>query len=202
MLRRFLLLHQHFHTPPSPISSLSCYFISSEAPSFHDYRTYLSLLQSLVARKAIEPGRQLHARLILSGLGLSTVLATKLVNLYSVCSNLTYARHLFDRIPKQNLFLWNILIRGYAWNGPYEAANLPLLTNCSKRGLVPITYTFPFVLKACSALSLPLILEEVHQFLSSHTLGFGCIFVVAGLVDMYSKCGCVDERSQRVRWNA
>ncbi|PKA57342.1 Pentatricopeptide repeat-containing protein [Apostasia shenzhenica] len=187
MLRRFLLLHQHFHTPPSPISSLSRYFISSEAPSFHDYCTYLPLLQSLVARKVIEPGRQLHARLILSGLGLSIVLATKLVNLYSVCSNLTYARHLFDRIPKQNLFLWNILIRGYAWNGPYEAA-ISLYRQLLERGLVPDNYTFPFVLKACSALSAIDTGREVHQ-LVLRTRWVSDVFVVAGLVDMYSKCG-------------
>jgi hypothetical protein len=47
--------------------------------------------------------------------------ATKLVHLYCVCDSITDAHLLFDRIPKDNLFLWNVLIRGYAWNGPYES---------------------------------------------------------------------------------
>ncbi|GAB2218479.1 hypothetical protein Droror1_Dr00001703 [Drosera rotundifolia] len=49
-------------------------------------------------------------------------MGTKLVDLYCNCSNLMCAHHLFDELPKRNLFLWNVLIRGYAWDGPYEVA--------------------------------------------------------------------------------
>ncbi|KAK4431700.1 Pentatricopeptide repeat-containing protein [Sesamum alatum] len=124
---------------------------------------YASLLKSCIARKAIEPGKQLHAQLWVNGLVLNNVnLATKLVNLYSVCSCLTYAHYLFDRIPKTNIFLWNILIRGYAWNGPYEAA-ISLYHRLLGHGLVPDSFTFPFVLKACSGLSAINVGREIHD---------------------------------------
>ncbi|XP_008783875.2 pentatricopeptide repeat-containing protein At4g21065 [Phoenix dactylifera] len=156
-----------------------------------DYRNYSSLLQSFVTRKALEPGKQLHARLILSGLRFDTVLATKLVNLYSVCNSLPDAHNLFDRIHKGNLFLWNVLIRGYAWNGPYEVA-LKLYYQMLDHGLEPDNFTFPFVLKACSALSALEVGRDIHD-LVIRTRWNSDVFVGAGLIDMYAKCGCVDE---------
>ncbi|GLT54863.1 hypothetical protein SLA2020_280250 [Shorea laevis] len=42
---------------------------------------YASLLRSCIARKAINPGKQLHAHLFHVGLGFDLFIATKLVNL-------------------------------------------------------------------------------------------------------------------------
>ncbi|XP_071934316.1 pentatricopeptide repeat-containing protein At4g21065-like [Coffea arabica] len=155
---------------------------------------YASLLQSLIARRAIEPAKQLHARLHLMGLAYNVNLATKLVNLYSVCDNLSNAHNLFDRIPRGNLFLWNVLIRGYAWNGPYEVA-ISLYYKLQNHGLEPDNFTFPFVLKACSALSDIRVGMDVHE----HAVKTGWerdVFVGAALIDMYAKCGSVDRSRQ------
>lgn len=123
------------------------------------------------------------------GLGFDLFLATKLVNFYSVCDSLRNAHLLFDRIPKSNLFLWNVLIRGYAWNGPYEAA-ISLYHQMLEYGLAPDNFTFPFVLKACSALSAIEEGRNIHE----HAIRSGWetdVFVGAALIDMYAKCGCV-----------
>ncbi|XP_020577243.1 pentatricopeptide repeat-containing protein At4g21065-like [Phalaenopsis equestris] len=168
------------HSLPNPNPILSDY-----------YNAYLSLLQSFVSRKAIGPGKQLHARLLLSNLGFDTVLATKLVNLYSDCNHLPYAQNLFDRIPKRNVFLWNILIRGYAWNGPFESA-ISLYHQMLEHGLLPDNFTFPFVLKACSALSDIDNGREIHK-LAVLTRWELDVFVAAGLIDMYSKCSSVED---------
>ncbi|KAI3458362.1 hypothetical protein Pfo_015025 [Paulownia fortunei] len=157
---------------------------------------YASILKSCIARKAIEPGKQLHARSCLIGIVLHNVnLATQLVNLYSVCNSLTYAHYLFDRIPKTNIFLWNILIRGYAWNGPYESA-ISLYHQLLDHGLVPDNFTFPFVLKACSGLSAINVGREIHDQVRKTGWEMD-VFVGAALIDMYAKCGCVND-SRRV----
>ncbi|XP_052183174.1 pentatricopeptide repeat-containing protein At4g21065-like [Diospyros lotus] len=156
---------------------------------------YASVLQSCIARRAIDPGRQLHAQLCLTGLGYNTSLATKLINLYCVCDSLSDARHLFDRIPKDNIFLWNVLIRGYAWNGPYEVA-ISLYYQMLDYGIIPDNFTFPFVLKACSALSAIGVGRDIHD----NVIRTGWemdVFVGAALIDMYAKCGCVGD-SRRV----
>lgn len=128
------------------------------------------------------------------GLGLDIVIATRLVNLYCVCDSVTDAHILFDRIPKGNVFLWNVLIRGYAWNGPYEAA-ISLYYEMLDYGLVPDNFTFPFVLKACSALSAIAEGRKIHE----HAIRTGWekdVFVGAALIDMYAKCGFVGSARQ------
>nr|XP_043637286.1 pentatricopeptide repeat-containing protein At4g21065-like [Erigeron canadensis] len=148
---------------------------------------YRSILKTFTARRAIQPGKQLHAHLAVTGLAHDTILATKLVDLYCSCNFLTLAHQLFDKIPKQNVFLWNVLIRGYAWNGPYEVA-LELFYRMVDHGVVPDKFTFPFVLKACSSLSAESVGLDVHE----HVLRTGWekdVFIGAALVDMYAKCG-------------
>lgn len=180
-----------FHSFPTPNFIPSDYYSFSGLQSSKKYQFYLSLLKSLVSKKAIEPGKKLHARLLLSNLGFDTALATKLVNLYSVCNHLTTAHNLFDRLPKRNIFLWNILIRGYAWNGPFETA-ISLYYQMLDHGLAPDNFTFPFVLKACSALSDIDTGREIHE-LAVATGWESDVFVAAGLIDMYSKCCSVHD---------
>ncbi|KAI3837673.1 hypothetical protein MKW98_027032, partial [Papaver atlanticum] len=127
----------------------------------------------------IEPGKQIHGHIILTGLGLHDVkIATKLVCLYSACNYLSDAQLTFDKLPKRNIFLWNVLIRGYAWYGPHEIA-ISLYYQLLDHGLKPDNFTYPFVLKACSSLSA---LKDESD-----------VFIGAALVDMYAKCGCVDK---------
>lgn len=156
---------------------------------------YASLLQSCVTRKAINPGKQLHARFCQMGIGFNTYLATKLVNLYCVCGSVLDAHNLFDKIPKRNnLFLWNVMIRAYAWNGPYEVS-ISLYHQMFDYGLMPDNYTFPFVLKACSALSAIEEGRKIHEHVI-HTKCETDVFVGAALIDMYAKCGCLGNARQ------
>ncbi|XP_073137769.1 pentatricopeptide repeat-containing protein CRR2, chloroplastic-like [Henckelia pumila] len=157
-------------------------------------RNYTYLLKSCITRKTVEPGKQLHAQLCVNGVLQDASLATKLVNLYCVCNSLTYAHHLFDRIPKTNIFLWNILIRGYAWNGPYEVA-ISLYYQIFYHGLVPDNFTFPFVLKACSGLSAINVGRDIHD--QAKKTGWETdVFVGAAVIDMYAKCGCLNDSRQ------
>ncbi|RAL52259.1 hypothetical protein DM860_016108 [Cuscuta australis] len=151
---------------------------------------YANLLNSCILGKSIQPGRQLHARLCIAGLGYNTLLATKLVNLYCVCGHVSVAHKLFAKIPKGNLFLWNVLIRGYAWNGPYEVA-ISLYFQLLKHGHVPDNFTFPFVLKACSALSAIDVGRDIHEKVVEAGWERD-VFVCAALIDMYAKGGRVD----------
>ncbi|KAE8789817.1 pentatricopeptide repeat-containing protein [Hordeum vulgare] len=161
------------------------------ASSPHAYHHHTSILQSCVASGSLRAGRQLHGRLLVSGLGPDTVLSTKLVDLYAACGQVGHARRLFDGMPKRNVFLWNVLIRAYAREGPREAA-VRLYRGMVEHGVEPDNFTYPLVLKACAAL---LDLEtgrEVHQRVSGTRWGQD-VFVCAGVVDMYAKCGCVDD---------
>ncbi|KAI3890756.1 hypothetical protein MKW92_044791 [Papaver armeniacum] len=160
--------------------------------STYTHHHYLSLLQTCVNKRLIEPGKQIHGRIILSGLGLHDVkIATKLVCLYSACNYLSDAQLIFDKLPKRNIFLWNVLIRGYAWYGPHEIA-ISLYYQLLDHGLKPDNFTYPFVLKACSSLSALKDGEAIHEDVIQAGWEFD-VFIGAALVDMYAKCGCVDK---------
>ncbi|ESR40187.1 hypothetical protein CICLE_v10027522mg, partial [Citrus x clementina] len=161
----------------------------SNIPTHQIQSYYVSLLQSCIAQKAVSPGKQIHALISQMGFGFHPVLATKLVHLYSACDCLHNAHQLFDRIPQRNLFLWNVLIRGYAWNGPYEVA-IELYYRLLEFGLVPDNFTFPFALKACSALSAIEEGRRIHEDVIRNKWETD-VFVGAALIDMYAKCSCV-----------
>lgn len=151
---------------------------------------YAPLLKSCISQRAIGPGKQIHAQICSSGLSSNLSLATKLVDLYCNCKNLVYAHHVFDKMSKSNLFVFNVMIRGYAWDGPYEVA-ISLYYQLIDHGLLPDNFTFPFVLKACSALSAIKEGRGIHE----HAIRTGWendVFVGAALIDMYAKCGCVE----------
>ncbi|TKW21690.1 hypothetical protein SEVIR_4G136900v4 [Setaria viridis] len=173
--------------PPAPSPSLlpPCPF-----PSYNHYATNL---RSCVLSRAVRPGRQLHARLLVSGLGLNPALATRLVDLYASCGHVSHARRLFDGMPQQrNVFLWNVLIRAYARDGPREAAIEMYRAMLAHGSVEPDNFTYPPVLKACAALLDLAAGREVHERVA-RTRWAADVFVRAGLVDMYAKCGCVDE---------
>ncbi|QCE08970.1 structure-specific endonuclease subunit SLX1 [Vigna unguiculata] len=188
--RRFL--HRSFATQQipqhHPFTSLHAQ-VQSFPSSPSNHHCYASLLESCISIKALRPGKQLHARLCQLGIAYNKDLVTKLVNFYSVCNSIRNAHQLFDQIPKGNLFLWNVLIRAYAWNGPHEVA-ISLYHQMLEYGLKPDNFTLPFVLKACSALST---IEE-GRIIHERVIRTGWerdVFVGAALVDMYAKCGCV-----------
>ncbi|KAK9726535.1 hypothetical protein RND81_05G222100 [Saponaria officinalis] len=198
---QLLLNHTNFHSFSSPLKND---YIDNKFTDYPSSRTnlfdkptsvsysidYASLLRVCIKQRAFEPGKQIHARLCVSGEVSNVILATKLVDLYCNCSSLAYAHHLFDEMPKRNLFLWNVLIRGYAWDGPYDVA-ISLYRQLIEHGLVPDNFTFPFVLKACSSLSNVMVGRDIHE----HVVRSGWekdVFVGAALIDMYAKCGCVE----------
>ncbi|KAE9585874.1 putative tetratricopeptide-like helical domain, DYW domain-containing protein [Lupinus albus] len=176
----------HHYTLPQPQFDS---FPLSPPSSASSHYYYASLVQSCISSKALRPGKQLHAHFFHLGMAQNQDLATKFVNLYSVCNSLSNAHQVFDKIPKGNLFLWNVLIRGYAWNGPHEVA-ISLYHQMIVYGLSPDNFTFPFVLKACSALSAIGEGRRIHECVI-RTGWERDVFVGAALVDMYAKCGCV-----------
>jgi pentatricopeptide repeat protein len=128
-----------------------------------------------------------------SGSGLDAVLATRLVDLYASCGHVSLARRLFDEMPNQgNVFLWNVLIRAYARDGQCEAAIELYRAMLAYGSMKPDNFTYPPVLKACAALLDLGAGREVHDRVM-RTSWATDVFVCAGLIDMYAKCGCVDE---------
>ncbi|XP_020208444.1 pentatricopeptide repeat-containing protein At3g16610 [Cajanus cajan] len=132
-----------------------------------------------------------------------------LARLYAARNQIELARRVFDQIPKPSIVLWNTMIRAYAWTGPFQHS-IHLYHRMLQLGVTPTNFTFPFVLKACSALQAIQVGRQIHD----HVLTLGLqtdVYVSTALLDMYAKCENLfdaqtifDSMSHRdiVAWNA
>ncbi|KAK9291275.1 hypothetical protein L1049_009463 [Liquidambar formosana] len=111
-------------------------------------RPHLFLLENCANMREL---MKFHAQFITNGLSnetnfLSTILSFTAL---SPTGDLAYARLVFNHVESPNIFMYNTMIRGYAWSSaPQEAMSLYLCMLQS--GLFPNNYTFPFVIKASS----------------------------------------------------
>eukprot|EP00268_Persea_americana_P065269 TRINITY_DN8685_c0_g2_i1.p1 TRINITY_DN8685_c0_g2~~TRINITY_DN8685_c0_g2_i1.p1 ORF type:complete len:862 (+),score=151.85 TRINITY_DN8685_c0_g2_i1:93-2588(+) len=172
---------------------------------------YGELLQGCVYERAVFPGQQIHAQILKNGdfFSKNEYVETKLLIFYAKCDISTVACDMFCRLRKQNVFSWAAMIGLWCRDGLHERA---LLGFCQmlEMDFAPDNFVVPNALKACSALQWIQFGKGVHGFVSKMGLG-DCVYVASSLVDMYGKCGFLedarvvfDEMPERnvVAWNS
>eukprot|EP01018_Ginkgo_biloba_P018985 Gb_02561 [translate_table: standard] len=161
---------------------------------FMDSETYASLLEGCANVKSLAVGMQVHARMLIAGIQPNVYLWNKLASMYANCGSMEYARLVFDAIPQPNMFSWNAMIAGYAGYGYYEEAlgYYYLMQSC---GVQPDNFMFSCVLKVCAGIVALQQGKEIHSCIIRS--GFeSYVFVGNALIDMYAKCGNVDDAVQ------
>eukprot|EP01018_Ginkgo_biloba_P002731 Gb_33134 [translate_table: standard] len=133
---------------------------------------------------------------------------TALIAGYTQNGNVDEALKLFQEMPERNMVSWTAMIAGYAQNGQSVEA-LKCYRRMQLAGMKPSSKTFASVLPACANLAALEQGMEIHDEIIRN--GFQSrIFVVNALIDMYAKCGSIenardvfDKMPQRdvVSWN-
>ncbi|CAL0308300.1 unnamed protein product [Lupinus luteus] len=132
---------------------------------------------------------QIHNQILVSGLQHNGFLITKLVNASSNLGLIVYARKLFDEFCYPDVFLWNAIIRSYSRSNMFRDT-IEMYRSMRWAGVNPDSFTFPYVLKACTELLDYGLSRVVHGQVFRH--GFGSdVFVQNGLVALYAKCGYI-----------
>ncbi|KAF3781213.1 Pentatricopeptide repeat-containing protein [Nymphaea thermarum] len=159
---------------------------------FHsDSATYTGLIQACVRNKSLYHGKLIHGRMIKNPFKSCLFLENNLLNMYSKCGCFSYARRLFVQMSKPNIVSWNALISGYAQSGLHVEA-LADFRNALMTGIFPDRYTLSSALSACGQAMDFDAGRQIHGRIV--TGGFESqLFVVNSLIDMYSRCGQVDE---------
>ncbi|WOH05153.1 hypothetical protein DCAR_0624567 [Daucus carota subsp. sativus] len=158
-----------------------------------------SLLLHFAAVKSLTNTKQLHSKIIASGLLTSKdsfYISSLLTSTYASCGHVSYARHLFDKLPYPTSRLFSAMIRMYAKCGlAYDA--LQLFVEMLVSGYVlPDKLTYPFVIKACGDSSWIRLGVVLHGLAVVN--GFDCdVFVGNSLLAMYMNCG-KKERARRL----
>ncbi|XP_059660981.1 pentatricopeptide repeat-containing protein At1g03540 [Cornus florida] len=134
----------------------------------------------------LKQGRQVHAKVITSGICGNVVVESSLVDMYGKCGLVDESRQVFDRMTKKNSVSWCALLGGYCQKGDFET-----VVEIFRRMEEVDLYSFGTVLRACAGLAAVRQGKEVHgQYLRKG--GWRDVIVESALVDLYAKCGCID----------
>ncbi|CAH8356279.1 unnamed protein product [Eruca vesicaria subsp. sativa] len=183
-----------------------------------DVITLTTVLKACAKLEALKCGKEIHARVLMSGVEYDSKLNSALVNLYAKCGDLRMAsgmvdepddhslsalisgyascgrvneaRILFDRRKNRCEFLWNSMISGYVANNMEMQALV--LFNEMRYETQEDSRTLAAVVNACSGLGIIVTGKQLH----CHACKFGLgddIVVASTLLDMYSTCGSPEE---------
>lgn len=135
--------------------------------------------------------KKIHARILVSSVSQSSYLATQIINICNAGRKIEYAASVFNQIGDPNVFMYNAMIRAYTQNDHFhEAISLYRQMLRSSQTQVTIfadSFTYPFVIKACTGLLFLHFGQQVHAHVFKSGLDSVPI-VQNSLIEMYSKC--------------
>ncbi|KAJ7952510.1 Pentatricopeptide repeat-containing protein [Quillaja saponaria] len=139
-------------------------------------------------------GKQLHGYILRSGYYFDVFVSATLIRFYVRIESLNDAHILFDDMPHLNVVSWNTLISGYVHSGQFRRA-LCLFLQLERSHIYADAFSLTSALAACGQLSFLKLGRSIH----SKVLKFGLernIVVANCSIDMYGKCGSVQEAVQ------
>ena len=151
--------------------------------------TFLSILKACSVIGDPKQCDYIHSKIEKHGLfEKDHVLGTMLVDAYAKCGSFSKARDVFEKIPVQDVVLWNTMISGYVQQEHHEEA-LKCFDQMHVRGISPNAATFVSITKACCSIGSTNKMAEIHAEIERLGLLEKCTVVGSSLVDMYSKSG-------------
>ncbi|KAJ7538143.1 hypothetical protein O6H91_11G035700 [Diphasiastrum complanatum] len=171
--------------------------------------TFLGAFNACACIAASEFARFVHCQLMQTGIPLDVALGNSIVDMYGKCGSIEDACTVFNSMPTHNVISWNAMIGGYVKCEQGRHA-LEFFEQMKKEQVEPSSVTFVNVLTACASIGC---LEE-GQRVHKQVLESECEvdnFIGSCLVDMYSKCGDLENASRVfdkmhapnvVTWNA
>lgn len=209
----------------SPFLALEYYIHMISSGTEPNEYTFPSIFKSCTKIRGAHEGKQVHAHVLKLGLEHNAFVHTSLINMYAqngelVNARLVFdkssmrdavsftalitgyaskgfldeARELFDEIPVRDVVSWNAMISGYAQSGRVEEA-MAFFEEMRRAKVTPNVSTMLSVLSACAQSGSSLQLGNwVRSWIEDRGLGSN-IRLVNGLIDMYVKCGDLEEAS-------
>ncbi|CAA7396195.1 unnamed protein product [Spirodela intermedia] len=145
-----------------------------------------------VGRRSLRHGRQIHACFVKHGLVQSCSLWNALLDLYCKCGLLGDAQQLFEGMRHRDHVTWSTMLAAHAQSDHPRRALSLLPAMLLADGVEPDGFIFSALVKACARMAALRRGRQLHgRFAAS--LFAGDDVVKSALVDMYSKCGAVED---------
>nr|GEV08693.1 pentatricopeptide repeat-containing protein At4g14850 [Tanacetum cinerariifolium] len=154
-------------------------------------------------------GAQVHGLVVRYGYGCNVSVANGIIDFYGKCKDVSSARLVFDEICDRNDVSWCSIVAAYEQNDEGEKACMLFLA-AMRNNIEPKDFIVSSVLSACAGIA-GLEMGRLVHALAVKACVDGNVFVGSALVDMYAKCGSIedcermfDEIPERnlITWNA
>ncbi|MBA0856558.1 hypothetical protein Goshw_030453, partial [Gossypium schwendimanii] len=156
-----------------------------------DYLTLVSVTSIVAQLGDSWNGKSVHGFVMRRGWILKDVISgNSVVDMYSKLGDMSSARAVFESLPVKDVVSWNTLITGYTQNG--LASEAIEVFGMMQKEIAPNQATWVSILPAYSNIGALRQGMRVHGLLVKSSLYLD-IFVGTCLIDMYGKCGKLDD---------
>ncbi|KAL2942000.1 hypothetical protein RDABS01_030350 [Bienertia sinuspersici] len=103
--------------------------------------TFSVVLKACVGLLDLNKGKEVHAMINKMGFECDVLVCNALVDMYSKCGKMEFARRVFDRMPSKDIASWTSMISGYSNTGRLNEA-VVLFEQMKLEGLEPNDFTW------------------------------------------------------------
>uniref|UniRef100_A0A0D3HNE3 DYW domain-containing protein n=1 Tax=Oryza barthii TaxID=65489 RepID=A0A0D3HNE3_9ORYZ len=192
-----------------PLETIEAYFGLREAGGLPNVVSVCAFFNACAGAMYLSLGEQFHGFVVKCGFEMDVSVLNSMVDFYGKCRCAGKARAVFDGMGVRNSVSWCSMVAAYAQNGAEEEAFAAYL-GARRSGEEPTDFMVSSALTTCAGL-LGLHLGRALHAVAVRSCIDANIFVASALVDMYGKCGCVEDAEQifyetpqrnLVTWNA
>ncbi|KAD5960658.1 hypothetical protein R6Q59_013700 [Mikania micrantha] len=152
---------------------------------------YVSVISACTEQESVyRCGELLHAHVLMLGHESNSFVVSSLIDYYSKCGRMDKDVTLSGSCTSDDIVL-NTMISAYTHNQQGEEA-LKLFRKMLDENVSLSEHTLTSILDACGALTVLQQGKQVHALVIKLGSDYN-MFVVGALIDMYSKCGNIDE---------
>ncbi|XP_031105933.1 pentatricopeptide repeat-containing protein At4g18520, chloroplastic-like [Ipomoea triloba] len=174
--------------------AISLFRIMTRRKIFANNLTMVSVLRACGLLRALQTGKEVHARIIKNFPQSNIYIGSSLVWLYCKCGENSMANKVLQGMPFRDVVSWTAMISGCAHLG-HEHEALEYLKKMLGEGVVPNSFTYSSALKACTKLEDIGRGKLIHSSINK-TPAISNVFVGSALINMYAKCGHLPEAIQ------
>ncbi|KAL1362067.1 hypothetical protein HN51_010356 [Arachis hypogaea] len=176
-----------------PREALECFMKMRSLGIGVDGVTVVAILRAASLAGNASFGKWVHGFYVVAGrVCLDAHVCSALVDMYFKCDLCGDACKVFDEYPYRNVVSWTVLIAGYVHCNRFKDA-VRVFWDKVWDDIVPNEFTLTSVLSACAHIGALDHGKLVHQYIESSTKANLNSAIGTALVDMYAKCGCIDE---------
>ncbi|MCO5582811.1 hypothetical protein L7F22_046214 [Adiantum nelumboides] len=171
--------------------ALHLFGLMQRAKFLPDTVTLTSVLRACAGLNFGDDGRIFHAFIVETLSVIPTQLGNTLLDMYAKCGNVSDAQKIFQGLPKDDAVTWTSMIGAHVSSRNGNQA-LQIFQRMREEGVKSNEITYANALKACCVIASLENGKLIHADAASTSLEIDGLLGGA-LVDMYSKCGSIDD---------